>query len=104
METVKVYQTENDFYKDMKLFGKLKYIGKSFGVVSLTNNKIYDCVGYDEQGWLQIVDDSEEDYCYSEPNQLLYVTVPDYDSVNGIIDLVNVVEEGGTLEDTESLN
>ena len=34
METVKVYQTENDFYKDMKLFGKLKYIGKSFGVVS----------------------------------------------------------------------
>ena len=45
-----------------------------------------------------------EDYCYSEPNRLLYVTVPDYDSVNGIIDLVNVVEEGGTLEDTESLN
>ena len=45
-----------------------------------------------------------EDYCYSEPNQLLYVTVPDYDSVNGIIDLVNVVEEGGTLEETEKLN
>ena len=45
-----------------------------------------------------------QDYCYSEPNQLLYVTVPDYDSVNGIIDLVNVVEEGGTLEETEKLN
>ena len=47
MKTIKVYQTENDYYKDMKLFGKLKYVGKSFGAVSLTNNKIYDCVGYD---------------------------------------------------------
>ena len=60
MKTIKVYQTENDYYKDMKLFGKLKYVGKSFGAVSLTNNKIYDCVGYDEQGWVQIVDDSDE--------------------------------------------
>ena len=50
MKTIKVYQTENDYYKDMKLFGKLKYVGKSFGAVSLTNNKTYDCVGYDEQG------------------------------------------------------
>ena len=65
MKTIKVYQTENDYYKDMKLFGKLKYVGKSFGAVSLTNNKIYDCGGYDEQGWVQIVDDSDEDYCYS---------------------------------------
>ena len=68
METIKVYQTENDYYKDMKLFGKLKYVGKSFGAVSLTNNKIYNCVGYDEQGWVQIVDDSDEDYCYSAIN------------------------------------
>lgn len=45
-----------------------------------------------------------QDYCFSEPNQALYVTVPDYNSVNEIIDLVNVVEEGGTLEDTEELN
>lgn len=65
MKTIKVYQTENDFYKDMELFGKVKYIGESFGAVSLTNNKIYDCVGCTNEGWLRIVDDSEEDYCYS---------------------------------------
>lgn len=67
METIKVYQTENDYYKDMQLFGKLKYIGKTFygGYGGLSNGKIYNCVGCDEKGWLQIVDDSDEDYCYS---------------------------------------
>ena len=67
METIKVYQTENDCYKDMKLFGKIKYIGKTFygGYDGLSDGKVYNCVGYDEQGWLQIVDDSNEDYCYS---------------------------------------
>ena len=45
-----------------------------------------------------------QDYCYSSGSELLYVTVPDYTSVNEIIDLVNVVEEGGTLPDTEKLN
>ena len=44
------------------------------------------------------------EYCYSAQNQSLYVTIPDYDVVYEIIDLVNVVEEGGTLEDTEELN
>ena len=44
------------------------------------------------------------DYCYSSGDQLLYVTVPDYGSVNDIIDLVNIVEEGGILEEAESLN
>lgn len=44
------------------------------------------------------------DYCYSSGDQLLYVTVPDYGSVNDIIDLVNIVEEGGTLTDGENLN
>ena len=44
------------------------------------------------------------EYCYSSQNQSLYVTIPDYDVVYEIIDLVNVVEEGGTLEDTEELN
>ena len=42
MKAIKVYQTENNYYKDMKLFGKLKYVGKSFGAVSLTNNRIYN--------------------------------------------------------------
>ena len=44
------------------------------------------------------------EYCYSAQNQSLYVTIPDYDVVNEIIDLVNVVEEGGTLEKAEDLN
>ena len=45
-----------------------------------------------------------QDYCYTTGDQLLYVTVPDDTSVNEIIDLINVVEEGGTLPDTEKLN
>lgn len=44
-----------------------------------------------------------QDYCYSADIPL-YVTVPDPTSVNEIIDLVNVVEEGGMLEDAEKLN
>ena len=46
---------------------KLKYIGESFGVDSLTNGKIYDCLGI-EDGMLRIVDDSNEDYLYSVAN------------------------------------
>ena len=45
-----------------------------------------------------------QDYCYSSGSELLYVTMPDYTSVNEITNLVNVVENGGTLEDTEKLN
>ena len=44
------------------------------------------------------------EYCYSSGDTSLYVTIPDYDVVHDIIDLVNVVEEGGTLEETEELN
>ena len=44
------------------------------------------------------------DYCFSSGDTLLYVTVPDRQSVNEIIDLVNVVEEGGMLEGAEELN
>ena len=50
-----VYQCELDKEIKMELYGKLRYIGKSFGVDGLTNNQVYDCVG---------VDDSEEDYLY----------------------------------------
>ncbi len=46
---------------------KLKYIGESFGVDSLTNNKVYECLGF-ESGMLRIVDDSDEDYLYSVVN------------------------------------
>lgn len=46
---------------------KLKYIGESFGVDSLTNGKIYECLGFDS-GMLRVIDDSEEDYLYSVIN------------------------------------
>lgn len=45
-----------------------------------------------------------EDYCYSAPNQLLYVMYPDEADLQRIIDLANIVEEGGTLPEGESLN
>ena len=45
-----------------------------------------------------------QDTCYSTGEQLLYVTRPDQDSVNSIIELINTVEEGGTLTEGEALN
>ena len=46
---------------------KVKYVGESFGAVSLTDGKIYECIGFDS-GMLRIIDDSEEDYLYSVVN------------------------------------
>ncbi len=43
---------------------KVRYIGTSFGVESLTNGKIYECIAI-EDGFLRIIDDSGEDYLYS---------------------------------------
>lgn len=43
---------------------KLRYVGKSFGVDSLTDGKIYECLGLDS-GMLRIIDDSGDDYLYS---------------------------------------
>ncbi len=43
---------------------KVRYIGKSFGVESLTDGKIYECIGI-EDGMLRIIDDSQDDYLYS---------------------------------------
>ena len=43
---------------------KLRYLGPSFGVDSLTDGKIYECLGLDA-GLLRIVDDSDEDSLYS---------------------------------------
>lgn len=45
-----------------------------------------------------------QDYCYSASSQLLYVMYPDELSLREIIDLTNIVEEGGTLPEGESLN
>ena len=40
------------------MIGKVKYIDKSFGVDSLTNNKIYDVLSV-EYLFIKIIDDSE---------------------------------------------
>ena len=45
-----------------------------------------------------------QDYCYSASSQLLYVMYPDETELRNIIDLANIVEEGGTLPEGESLN
>lgn len=45
-----------------------------------------------------------EAYCYSASSQLLYVMYPDEEELDKIIDLANIVEEGGTLPEGESLN
>ena len=49
---------------------KIKYIGESFGAVSLTNGKIYEAekgIGA-EEGFYRVIDDSGEDYLYSMSN------------------------------------
>lgn len=45
---------------------RVKYVGVSFGVDSLTNGKEYKVIGVDElSGALVVIDDSGEDYLYS---------------------------------------
>jgi hypothetical protein len=44
---------------------KLKYIGVSFGVDSLTNGKIYEASEENELMY-RVIDDSGEDYLYSK--------------------------------------
>ncbi|MBQ7937158.1 MAG: hypothetical protein IJ283_01495 [Oscillospiraceae bacterium] len=45
---------------------KLRYIGESFGIDSLTNGKIYEAEY--ENGMFRVIDDSGEDYLYSIDN------------------------------------
>ena len=45
---------------------KLRYVGESFGVDSLTNGKVYDAT--EEQYGYRVVDDSGEGYLYSKEN------------------------------------
>lgn len=55
---------------------KVRYVGVSFGVDSLTDGKIYDVIELDEfSGGLRVVDDSGEDYLYS-PNHPRPAAVP----------------------------
>lgn len=46
------------------MIGKVKYIGKSFGVEQLTDGKIYEVIAI-ENPFIRIIDDSGEDYLYS---------------------------------------
>lgn len=46
---------------------KLRYIGESFGVDSLTNGKVYEA-WVDSSGLYRVIDDSGEDYLYSREN------------------------------------
>lgn len=46
---------------------KLKYIGESFGVDSLTNGKIYDAT-VEDNDYYRVIDDSGEDYLYPQIN------------------------------------
>lgn len=92
----KVYQSETDEYIEMEIIGKVKYIGKSFGVESLTNGAIYDVVGI-EKPLIRIIDDSEEDYLYSitepaalEDNQLCgrWKVIEDYTEGNELSKII----------------
>lgn len=46
---------------------KLKYVGESFGALSLTNGNIYDAEVEDDI-FYRVIDDSGEDYLYSRTN------------------------------------
>ena len=48
---------------------KLKYVGDSFGVDSLTNGKIYEATVEDDD-YYRVIDDSGEDYLYPKKNPL----------------------------------
>lgn len=64
-------------------------------------------LGSNPQWMIQSVDltgEGGKDYCYSASKQLLYVMYPDKSKLSDIIDLANIVEEGGTLPDAQPLN
>ena len=60
----KKYDIETNSYIEVEIIGKVRYIGKSFGVEGLTNGKVYNVIGI-ENDMLRVIDDSEEDYLYS---------------------------------------
>ncbi|NBI08070.1 hypothetical protein [Senegalia massiliensis] len=65
---IRVYQSETDEYIEMESIGKIKYIGESFGALSLSDGILYDVVEVLKDDLVRIVDDSEEDYLYSMRN------------------------------------
>ena len=67
MKTINVFQCELNETIQLEYIGKVKYIGESFGVDSLTNDNKYDVVK-NLNGNIAVVDDSGEDYIYSLKN------------------------------------
>ena len=47
---------------------KVKYIGPTDGVLSLTDGKIYECLGV-ECGFLRVIDDEGYSYWEKEPDE-----------------------------------
>ena len=65
---MKVYQSETDEWIQMETIGTVRYVGKSFGVESLTDGREYAVIEVLEDDMIRVVDDSEEDYLYSIAN------------------------------------
>lgn len=61
----KFYEPPEPLNKPEKTM-RLKYVGESFGAVSLTNGKIYEA--WEDCGMYRVIDDSGEDYLYSKEN------------------------------------
>lgn len=74
---------------------KARYVGISFGVDGLTNNKIYEILEFEEEsGFLRVIDDSDEDYLYS-PSHPRPIAVSDHPG--GHWEIVED-DEAGTLK------
>lgn len=61
---VNKYNIETNSYIEVEAMGRVKYIGKGFGVEGLTDGKIYYVTAI-ENGMLKVIDDSEKEYLYS---------------------------------------
>lgn len=42
---------------------RVRYVGVDMPLL-LTNEFIYECINIEEESWLRVIDDEEEDYCY----------------------------------------
>jgi hypothetical protein len=71
---------------------KLRYVGESFGVDSLTNGKIYEVTEEDED-FYRVIDDSGEGYLYSKVNPAPL----DGSSKGGVWELVSADEMSDQL-------
>ncbi|MDD2370843.1 MAG: hypothetical protein PHQ32_02440 [Firmicutes bacterium] len=61
---IKVFDSESNSFLEKESIGKVKYIGESFGVDSLTNGNIYEYLEILDKDYIRVIDDSGEDYLY----------------------------------------